>query len=180
MLPVIDKEIEDLNRVEERIIAPNHVFQTIWPVMGPHGQYKTKGAIVNVPVMIDTTVSSLPRPSDDTNMIHLRIARKLEYKNDYMSGFVRLRKVYNAANTQETLISSDVGYRIAPAEGLRPKGVLMDENIEFLAFPKLFGGYKMTPTHNSKPLPYSDFAKSIVMQKDRRCANRGDFLLFNI
>lgn len=229
MLPVIDKEIEDLNRVEERIIAPNHVFQTIWPVMGPQGQYKTKGAIVNVPVMIDTTVSSLPRPSDDTNMIHIRIARKLEYKNDYMSGFVRLKKVYDAAKkivekpllqelgihlalqqyttndidmsdyvsddedimsidttsdqdfnipTQETLISSDVGYRIAPAEGLRPKGVLLDENIEFLAFPKLFGGYKMTPTHNNKPLPYSDFAKSIVMQKDRRCANRGDFLLF--
>ena len=76
------------------------------------------------------------------------------------------------------MISSDIGYRIAPAEGLRPKGVLMDENVEFLAFPKLFGGHKMTPTHNNKPLPYSDIAKSFVMQKDRRCARRGDFLLF--
>ena len=49
------------------------------------------------PVTIDTTVSSLPRLSNDTNMIHIRIARKLEYKNHYMSGFVRPKKVYGAA-----------------------------------------------------------------------------------
>ena len=48
-LPNIHKEIDELNRVEKRIIAPNHVFQTIWPIMGPQGQLKIKGAIVNVP-----------------------------------------------------------------------------------------------------------------------------------
>ncbi|KAK3926687.1 Abnormal spindle-like microcephaly-associated protein-like protein [Frankliniella fusca] len=43
----------------------------------------------------------------------------------------------------------DKGIRIAPAEQYCPKSILFDDNCEFLAFPKVFGGYKMDePEHD--------------------------------
>jgi hypothetical protein len=224
--PNIDPDISDLNRVEERLISPRHVFQTIWPVMGPSGQYKTKGAIVNVPVNIDTTVNNLPRLPSDTNVIHVKVSRKLEYSNHYLSGFIRTKKVFDAArkiiskplfiehgiqltipnnmhsyddstssedeiesidyeseeeiniHAHETMMTSSTGYKIAPAEGYRPKSVLLDPDLDFLAFPKLFGGYKLSPSYEGKPITYSDITKSMTMRYDRRVAHRSDYLLF--
>ncbi|KAK3933134.1 Halomucin [Frankliniella fusca] len=95
--PVVDKTISKLNRIEERLIAARHVFQTLWTVKGPEGQYKTKGGIVNVPVDIDTSVTKLPRQVNDTHMIHVRLARKMEYVKNYMSGIVRPKLLYRAA-----------------------------------------------------------------------------------
>ncbi|KAK3916797.1 NADPH-Fe(3+) oxidoreductase subunit alpha [Frankliniella fusca] len=198
--PKVDKKIAKLNRVEERLLAPRHIFQTIWTFQGPNGQYKTKGGIVNVPIDIDTTVKSLPRNVNDSHMIHVRVARKMEYVRDYMSGIVRPKLLYDAAkkfvtkplpreehiqlnenwvlnnncnedmypsddeefvrNTiYETMLTSDnlssafnglldEGLRIAPAEGYVPTSILFDENCEYLAFPKVFGGFKMSPEYH--------------------------------
>ncbi|KAK3923892.1 Maturase K [Frankliniella fusca] len=95
--PVVDKLLLKLNRLEERLLAARHVFQTLWTGMGPDGQYKTKGGIVNVPVDVDTSVNVLPRAMEDTHMIHVRLARKLEYQHNYMSGIVRPKLLYKAA-----------------------------------------------------------------------------------
>ena len=197
--PVIDEEIAKLNRVEERLLAPRHVFQTLWTVNGAAGQYKTKGGIVNVPVDMDTTVSYIPRAVEDTNMIHVRLARRMQYVSNYMVGNVRPKLLYDAAkkfvqkplpieegielSTEwvysdndpelnnfddelyttnaifETLLTSDnvdfmgtsnSGIRIAPAENYTPTSILFDENCEFLAFPKIFGGYKMEAEYDNK------------------------------
>lgn len=88
--PVVEPCILELNRVEERLVAPCHVFQTIWSVMGPLGQLRGKGGIVNVPVDLDTTVSSLPRLSTNSNIYHVRLARRKEYQSNYMSGIMDL------------------------------------------------------------------------------------------
>ncbi|KAK3920087.1 LOW QUALITY PROTEIN: Transcription activator BRG1 [Frankliniella fusca] len=66
---VVDEDIQKLNRIEERLLAPRHVFQTLWTVNGSTGQFKTKGGIVNVHVDMDTTVHYIPRAIDDSNMI---------------------------------------------------------------------------------------------------------------
>ncbi|KAK3909205.1 UPF0294 protein VP2298 [Frankliniella fusca] len=227
--PVVDDDIKKLNRIEERLLAPRHVFQTLWTVKGPSGQFKTKGGIVNVPVEVDNTVSSLPRPINDSSMVHVRLARKMEYVKDYMSGVVRTTLLYNAAKTfvqkplaieenitlssdwhmdvnhheqtnleddfyvqnaiYETLLVEneneysftglvDKSLRIAPAEGFRPTSILFDDKCEYLAFPTVFGGYRMTPFYNGKPISYADVAKSMAMRYDRRVAERGDLLLF--
>jgi hypothetical protein len=95
--PAIPSELSCLTRLEERLIAARHVFQTIWTVMGNHGQYRCKGAIVNVPVSVDTTVSSLPRNYGDTGMLHLRLARRMEYDHNYADGNIRPARVWEAA-----------------------------------------------------------------------------------
>lgn len=228
--PKIDKEISELNRIEERLLAPRHVFQTLWTVQGPNGQYKSKGGIVNVPVNIDTNVKALPRDINDSHMIHVRIARKLEYARDYMSGIVRPKLIYDAAKKfvkkplpreegiklnlnwkfssdnhedielsddedfvrnaiYETMLTNDQeqcafsglfdqGLRIAPAQQYTPTSILFDENCEYLAFPKVFGGYKLDPQHEGRNLSYSQIAKSVALRYDRRVAERGDLVLF--
>ncbi|KAK3926017.1 Peptide chain release factor RF2 [Frankliniella fusca] len=94
--PVVDCEIAILNRIEERLLAPRHIFQTIWTVNGGSGQFKTKGGIVNVPVDIDTTVTQIPRSLSDSNMIHVRLAKEMEYVNNYVPRIVRPRLLYDA------------------------------------------------------------------------------------
>lgn len=97
--PVIPPVLKTLTRLEERLVAPRHVFQTIYTVMGASWQYRAKGAIVNVPVCIDTTVSSLPRAPMDTQMhvVHFRLARCMQYLHDYADGNVRAQAVRQAA-----------------------------------------------------------------------------------
>ncbi|KAK3909216.1 hypothetical protein KUF71_003815 [Frankliniella fusca] len=212
--PIVHEKILKLNRLEERLLAARHVFQTLWTVKGKTGQYKTKGGIVNVPVEIDNTVSAIPRPLSDSNMIHVRLARKMEYLKDYMAGIVRPKLLYDAAKQftkmplaieqnitlsidwdknnnhlnyeyetdfendfytssaiHETMLTAqdacftgllNDGVRMAPAEGFRPTSILFDDNCEYLAFPTIFGGYKMFPKWNNKPISYADFAKSMI------------------
>jgi hypothetical protein len=95
--PPIPTQISNLTRLEERLIAGRHVFQTIWTVRGQHGQYRSKGGIVNVPVSLDTTVSSLPRNYNDSHVIHLCLTRRMEYVRNYANGNVRPAVVWTAA-----------------------------------------------------------------------------------
>ncbi|KAK3917150.1 Transmembrane cell adhesion receptor mua-3, partial [Frankliniella fusca] len=179
---------------------------------------------------MDTTVNHIPRSSNDSHMIHVKLARRMQYVNNYMSGNVRPKLLYDAAkkfvlkplaieeaielstnwcfnnnveNDQyefnndtefythnaiyETLLTSDDinfmgssenGIRFAPAENYTPTSILFDNNCEFLAFPKVFGGYKLNPEYNNTKISYSDFTKSMILRFDRRVAERGDLLLF--
>lgn len=94
--------IDQLTRLEERLVSPRHVFQSIWPHKGLNGQYKTKGGIVNVPVNVDTGVSCLPRNFDATGIIHVSLARKLISTKDYIKGNVSPLKVWEAAEYLQT------------------------------------------------------------------------------
>lgn len=48
---------------------------------------------MNVPVNVDTTVSCLPRRLDDSHVTHLNLARRLQYKKDYIKGIISPAKV---------------------------------------------------------------------------------------
>ena len=39
--PVAPESVQQLTGIEERRVAPRHIFQTIWPVMGRYGQLST-------------------------------------------------------------------------------------------------------------------------------------------
>jgi hypothetical protein len=45
-----------MERLEERLVAPRHFFQSIFTHKGSSGQYRNKGGIVNVPVTVDTYI----------------------------------------------------------------------------------------------------------------------------
>ena len=69
------KCVDRLSRLEEGLVAPRHIFQYLLTHKGLHGQFGSKGAIVNVPVNVDTSVSSLPRNLYDNSTVHTHLAR---------------------------------------------------------------------------------------------------------
>ncbi|KAG2191173.1 hypothetical protein INT47_007910, partial [Mucor saturninus] len=94
--------LDDLTRLEERLVAARHVFQSIWTLHGNSGQYRSKGGIVNVPVNVDTTVSAFPRQLDDSFIIHLSLARRMRYLKDYIKGNISTAKVWRAYSFLQT------------------------------------------------------------------------------
>ncbi|KAG2198192.1 hypothetical protein INT47_000393 [Mucor saturninus] len=73
--------LQKLNRIEERLLSVRHPFQQIWTVAGANGQFRHKGAVNNIPVDFDTTVTQLPRSLSDTNIIPLQLAKKMSSVN---------------------------------------------------------------------------------------------------
>ena len=75
----IPRELATLEKLEQILIAQRIVFEKI--IVMPKGQQrKIKGAICNVPVECDQTCSVLPRPSERSGIIMLKLKRKLEFK----------------------------------------------------------------------------------------------------
>ncbi|KAG2213496.1 hypothetical protein INT47_009170 [Mucor saturninus] len=64
---------------------------------GAHGQFRHRGTITNVPVTVDTTVTQLPRQMSDTNVIAVKIAKKMTHQKNYMEGNVNVENVMKAA-----------------------------------------------------------------------------------
>ncbi|KAI8327074.1 hypothetical protein EDC96DRAFT_580971 [Choanephora cucurbitarum] len=203
-LPEIPEEIKRLKRIEERLVAARHVFQSILTVLGVRGQYKSKGVIVNVPVSVDKTVSCIPRLLNDTNIIQVKLKRRFAQANCNMSGNDNIFNVWATAHVlkdsqaykkhnlseafakfginidsecdmeeeredeinsggagtffsgaEEFTIPIQVdteGLLVALAEGSRPMRFLFDKDVEYLAFPTLFGGAIMERIHEGKPI----------------------------
>ncbi|PIA12676.1 hypothetical protein COEREDRAFT_51323 [Coemansia reversa NRRL 1564] len=224
--PSVPPAIECLSRTEERLVAVRHVFQTIRQVHGANGQYSSIGAIVNVPVEIDTTVSMLPRQLNDSNMYQVELACRSRIGRPYLASIIDHSKIMVATRylvrtplyqahgitLSETFMdkqnlvldndnngdssdsdsdsdssgsSSDSGHqlthanadrprnletlfahRIAPAEGNMPTGLLMDEDVDFLTFPKIFCGQKMSLVYQGKAISLADIYKSFARSAD--------------
>ncbi|XP_037825564.1 uncharacterized protein LOC119613607 [Lucilia sericata] len=65
--------------------------------LGFERQSAIRGAVVNVPVSVNETVTALPRTFDQANVIQLHLRRRLEYQHDYMTETIRPAKVIEAA-----------------------------------------------------------------------------------
>ena len=74
-LDEIPPELADLGKLEAILISRRIVFQKI-----VRQQCKIKGTICNVLVDCETVCHSLPRPSETSGIILLKLKRKLEYK----------------------------------------------------------------------------------------------------
>lgn len=53
------------------------------------GSYAIIGQIINVPVDVNTMITSLPRRLDDDQAFNVNIKRNLIHKSTYLKGFVR-------------------------------------------------------------------------------------------
>ncbi|OBZ82991.1 hypothetical protein A0J61_08957 [Choanephora cucurbitarum] len=69
----------------------NHhaIYSNLCGLKGLHGQFRSKGTMVNAPVNVDTYASSLPRNLDDNSTVHVHLARKTIYLRDYMQRFIK-------------------------------------------------------------------------------------------
>ena len=101
--PKID--VLDLQVLEERLIALRIPFMQIREL--PRGsQLSMKGAVVNVPTDVQTTVNSLPRTQSMMETIPIKLKRRLVYKTSTCTQNVRPARVIKAL--QYLLENSDL------------------------------------------------------------------------
>ena len=85
----------DLHQLEERLIALRIPFMQIRE-LPRGGQYSLKGNVINVPVDIQPTVNSLPRPMDEKFTVAIQLKKKLSYKKVDFKENVRPMRVLTA------------------------------------------------------------------------------------
>ena len=91
----IPRQLATLEKLEEILIAQRIVFEKI--IVMPKGQQrKIKGAICNVPVECDQTCCILPRPSERSGIIMLKLKRKLEFKGHVYFEAIRPELIVDA------------------------------------------------------------------------------------
>lgn len=95
-LPPIPDCLKDLTLAEERLASPRIPFMQIRR-LGYEKQCGIKGAVVNVPISLDSTTRILPRNLNNTHTIQIHIRRKMCFKHDYMCETIRPAKILEAA-----------------------------------------------------------------------------------
>ena len=88
--------LKDLTPVEERLISPRIPFMQVRE-LPRGGQLSIHGNVVNVPADVNSTVSVLPRPINESQTIPIKLKRRLGYKHHYQFQNVRPSKVLDAA-----------------------------------------------------------------------------------
>jgi hypothetical protein len=90
-------ELAALEKLEQILVAQRIVFEKI--VIMPKGQQrKIKGAICNVPVECSQTCNVLHRPPDRSEIILLKLKRKLQFRGHVYFQAVRPQFVISALN----------------------------------------------------------------------------------
>ncbi|MCG8076810.1 MAG: AAA family ATPase [Candidatus Thiodiazotropha taylori] len=101
----------DLHQLEERLIALRIPFMQIRE-LPRGGQYSIKGNVINVPIDIQPTVNSLPRPMDENFTVAVQLKKKLSYKKVDFKENVRPLRVLTAlhwlVNKSELYKKSDI------------------------------------------------------------------------
>ena len=96
-LDPIPNELKDLNALELRLISLRIPFMKM--VALPSGkQSYIHGPALNVPSKLDSVCTLLPRLPSQTDLIPLKLKRKLTYKKHYLYSHVRPDKVLMALN----------------------------------------------------------------------------------
>ena len=90
-LPEIPPELADLNALELRLICLRLPFMKM--VALPSGKQRSiHGPAVNVPSKVDTVCNILPRLPSQSELIPLKLKRKLAYKGHYMYDYITPQK----------------------------------------------------------------------------------------
>ena len=89
-------EVLNLTVLEERLISPRIPFMQIRELPSG-GQLSIHGNVINVPANVNSTVSVLPRPVNDSQTIPIKLKRRLSYKHHYQFQNIRPSKVLDAA-----------------------------------------------------------------------------------
>lgn len=82
----------------------------------------------------------------------------------------------NVSSQEILIINDNESLRFAPAEGRTPLSVLTDQNIDYLAFPKIFCEKRLVLQliESNTKIPYSSVIKPMARRYDRRAVSRVD------
>ncbi|KAL6484420.1 hypothetical protein MHYP_G00064660 [Metynnis hypsauchen] len=91
----IPPELCDLNILERHVIAKYVCFAKV--ISLPKGQQRAiKGAVVSVPSDVETTVNVLPRPRSESQLLTVKLKRRLCYRGHYQFQTISMQKVLSA------------------------------------------------------------------------------------
>ncbi|CAM4570259.1 unnamed protein product [Leuciscus chuanchicus] len=91
----IPSELCDLNVLERHVIAKYIPFAKI--ITLPKGQQRAiKGAVISVASEVETTVNSLPRPRSESQLLTVKLKRRLCYQGHYQFQTLNMQKVLSA------------------------------------------------------------------------------------
>ena len=89
------EELAELNSLEQQLIAVRLPFMKLASL--PSGKQKgIHGPVVMVPANVAKTVSALPRMLSDSQLVPVKLKRKLEYKGHVACRKINIRKVNDA------------------------------------------------------------------------------------
>ena len=106
----------NLHQLEERLIALHIPFMQIRE-LPRGGQYSLKGNVINVPVDIQPTINSLPRPMDENFTVAIQLKKKLSYK-----------KVDFKENVRPLRVLSALHWLMNNSELYKNSGIVVDDN----------------------------------------------------
>ncbi len=84
--------ILNLIPLKERLVAPRIPFMEVRELLRG-GQFSIHGNVVNVPADVNTTVSLIPRPVDESETISIKLKVRKTYEGYYMFQAIRPYKV---------------------------------------------------------------------------------------
>ena len=91
----IPNDLVCLNKLEKALISKRLLFKKI--VITPKGQIpKISGAICNIPVSVEDTCSLLPRDSNLSGIILVKLKKKLSFAGHFYFELVDPRRIDNA------------------------------------------------------------------------------------
>uniref|UniRef100_A0A8C1LAF7 ATP-dependent DNA helicase n=1 Tax=Cyprinus carpio TaxID=7962 RepID=A0A8C1LAF7_CYPCA len=91
----IPPELSDLNILERHVIAKYIPFAKILTL--PKGQQRAiKGAVISVASEVETTVNCLPRSRSESQLLTVKLKRRLCYQGHYQFQTLSMRKVLSA------------------------------------------------------------------------------------
>ena len=94
-LDIVPPELSILNTLELRLISLRVPFMKM--VALPSGKQKCiLGPAVNVPSNLKSIYTILPRLPSQTELIPLKLKRKLSYRGHYMYNYIRPEHIFNA------------------------------------------------------------------------------------
>ncbi|XP_049514317.1 uncharacterized protein LOC119432693 [Dermacentor silvarum] len=91
--PEYPTHLPPLDCISERLISPRLPFMQIRRLRNAVGNFGVVGQVVNVPVDVNTMVTSLPRHLHDDHAINVHIKRHVIHKSSYLTGIVKKRTV---------------------------------------------------------------------------------------
>ncbi|KAK3933015.1 Amiloride-sensitive sodium channel subunit alpha, partial [Frankliniella fusca] len=154
----LPQELTGLTTLEERLVSARIPFMQIRE-LGYQRQLGLKGNCVNVPIDINKTVTCLPRMDSEYDTLLVQLMRRMTDEIDELM------------DQQETLLTSgfvaDSGVKIAPGEGNMPLSLTLDEDMDVLAFPTVYGGKQRIFKVKYTPV---EMAKAEARHHDRRVA----------
>ena len=124
--------LQDINKLERAVISQRILFSKI-KIM-PKGQFpKIKGIVCNIPIETEEVCNVLPRTLEESNVIYMKLKRKLCYNGHVLAEAVRPEIVFSILNHLKNVnpLYREINIQDVISENAFDIRFVDDQNIDF-------------------------------------------------